>query len=44
MMENEVEKLHKKIGSLYILIDKLIKEKTGLIKENRELKKQLIKK
>lgn len=36
-MEVEVEKLHKKIGSLYILIDKLIKE-------NRKLKKQLIKK
>lgn len=35
-MEFEVERLHKKIGSLYTLIEKLIKE-------NKELKKQLIK-
>ncbi len=43
-MEVEVEKLHKKIGSLYTLIEKMEKENSKLKKENRELKKQLIKK
>ena len=43
-MELEVERLHKKLGSLYTLIEKLDKENKELKKENRELKKQLKKK
>ena len=40
----EIERLHKKIGDLYTLIEKMDKENSKLKKENRELKKQLIKK